>query len=653
MRTLDLSLRLGEELFRLRGQLVTGHWQSLRTPPAPTLAAATRLSTQNGSAPSYRTPEAVAEGPRPAPSETVSPRSPSVTHAELPADAELPLPEQPLKLEEAQGAEAGGQPRTPRAASDERGVPAHPVTRAMHFGGLGIGLATGAAAAAVRRAVTGETDMPLVMSEANVERLASTLCRLRGAALKVGQMLSFNDAAVLPPAMRALMDRVRDGADWMPSWQLKKTLDQAKLPSLHQSAVSAMAGEGRDFRSPSPQELGDDWRQHVVSFEETPVAAASIGQVHRAVLTDGRAVAIKVQYPGVADSIQSDLWSMKQLINYTGVVPPGLYLDKAHALLFLSLCPFASAPLLLTPPSSLPALSFSFLRPSRANGDQVSPELVGSLATASGPQVLKVANEELMQECDYELEAENTKRFKLLLAPYPEFSVPAVVPHLSSARVLTTEWMPGLPLDRAAASPTMTARERDRVGTRLLWLTLTELFSFRFMQTDPNWSNFLYEPRTGQLSLIDFGACRQYDESFAENYLQLMRACAEGDAQREQILHYSRELAFLTGDESKTMLDAHVRAAVLVGTPFAEKRQPYDFASQQIARQIASDVSTMLKHRLTPPREEIYTLHRRLNGCFQLAARVGARIPARSLLLEYDQNHVCGKTQAEQPAVTS
>merc|ERR1712070_722822 len=107
----------------------------------------------------------------------------------------------------------------------------------------------------------------------------------------------------------------------------------------------------------------------------------------------------------------------------------------------------------------------------------------------------------------------------------------------------------------------------------------------------------------------------------------------------EQILHYSRELGFLTGEENNTMLDAHVRAAVLVGTPFSEDRQPYDFASQQIARQIATDVSTMLKHRLTPPREEIYTLHRRLNGCFQLASRVGARISAREILEAVHARH--------------
>ena len=186
----------------------------------------------------------------------------------------------------------------------QRAVPANAVSRAVHFGGLGIGLAAGAAAAAVRRALNGTREGEsglLLATDANVERLAGTLCRLRGAALKVGQMLSFNDADVLPPPMRVAMERVRDGADFMPPRQLEATLRE---------------------------ELGDDWRANLASFEETPVASASIGQVHRAVLDDGRPVAIKVQYPGVADSIVSDLWSMKQLITYTGLVPPGLFLDR-------------------------------------------------------------------------------------------------------------------------------------------------------------------------------------------------------------------------------------------------------------------------------------------------------------------------------------
>lgn len=506
---------------------------------------------------------AAEDAPRPASSVTPVLREETITPVLRPESSEEAVPQgwradaehDPSTSPSGFVAEAA-RPPSASAHAVQGNVPTSPITRAMHFGGLGLGLAAGAAAAAVRRgAGLQEAEGAagsLVMTEANVERLASTLCRLRGAALKVGQMLSFNDSVVLPPALQQVMERVRDGADWMPDAQLQRTL-----------------------RS----ELGDAWREQLASFDDHPVAAASIGQVHRAVLSDGRQVAIKVQYPGVAASIGSDLWSMQQLVSYTGLVPPGMYIDK----------------------------------------------------------VIKVAKQELLQECDYRREAESTRRFKLMLARYPEFAVPAVVPQLSTEHVLTTEWMPGVPIDRAGRA--MVQAERDRVGTRLLWLSLAELFTFRFMQTDPNWSNFLYEPRSGQLSLIDFGACQQYEPEFADNYLRLVRACADGYAERDAIVHLSRELGFLTGAESTLMLEAHVNAAVLVGSPFAAGAQPYDFGQQDIAKRIASDVSTMIKHRLTPPREEIYTLHRRLNGCFQLAARVGARIRARDILLEAYDNH--------------
>lgn len=106
----------------------------------------------------------------------------------------------------------------------------------------------------------------------------------------------------------------------------------------------------------------------------------------------------------------------------------------------------------------------------------------------------------------------------------------------------------------------------------------TRLLCFFLDQTDPNWSNFLYEPRTRQLALIDFGACRSYDAAFADAYLRLVLACAEAD--RDTILHHSRQLGFLTGEEGQTMLDAHANAAVLVGVPFNASQQPFDFSKQ-------------------------------------------------------------------------
>lgn len=92
------------------------------------------------------------------------------------------------------------------------------------------------------------------------------------------------------------LERVRQGADMMPKGQLYAQLER---------------------------ELGADWREKLQSFDEVPIAAASIGQVHRAVLKDGRVVAMKIQYPGVADSIESDLYNLKTLVNFLNVLPPG------------------------------------------------------------------------------------------------------------------------------------------------------------------------------------------------------------------------------------------------------------------------------------------------------------------------------------------
>jgi aarF domain-containing kinase len=135
------------------------------------------------------------------------------------------------------------------------------------------------------------------LSEANTERLAEGLCRMRGAALKVGQMLSIQDESLVPPQLQAVLDRVRDGADVMPRHQLEKALQT---------------------------ELGMNWQDSLSEFDWTPMAAASIGQVHRARLkSNGQEIVMKVQYPGVAESINSDVNNLKRLIRFVNVLPKG------------------------------------------------------------------------------------------------------------------------------------------------------------------------------------------------------------------------------------------------------------------------------------------------------------------------------------------
>ena len=182
----------------------------------------------------------------------------------------------------------------------ERAVPSTQVGRLFGFGSLAMRMAMGEVVDRASSALAGNTG-PRMISDDNADRLAEALCRMRGAALKLGQMLVLQDESSLPPPLMRALDRVKQAADYMPKRQL-----EAQLVS----------------------ELGENWRDNFIEFNVVPIAAASIGQVHKATLLDGTEVAIKIQYPGVSDSIDSDLSNLKRVVQMTNLLPPGLFVDN-------------------------------------------------------------------------------------------------------------------------------------------------------------------------------------------------------------------------------------------------------------------------------------------------------------------------------------
>jgi len=167
---------------------------------------------------------------------------------------------------------------------------------------------------------------------------------------------------------------------------------------------------------------------------------------------------------------------------------------------------------------------------------------------------------------------------------------------------------------------------RNHVAKKILFLCLSELFEFRFMQTDPNWANFMYDPSTRQVVLLDFGASREYSKNFVDKYIKVIEGAAEND--REKVLDYSRELGFLAGYETKVMEDAHVDAVMILGEAFRSDG-PFDFGKQDTTRRIQKLIPVMLAQRICPPPEESYSLHRKMSGAFLLCAKLGAKIECR------------------------
>ncbi|MGD8744916.1 MAG: AarF/UbiB family protein, partial [Gammaproteobacteria bacterium] len=175
-------------------------------------------------------------------------------------------------------------------------VPTTRIGRVLRLGLTAGGLAAGGAAESIRRLAgsRGAGQSSALLTRANASRLARRLSHLRGAAMKLGQLLSLESEQVLPPEFAEALAILRDSADTMPVSQLNRLL-------------------GREY--------GKGWQARFRKFDYEPVAAASIGQVHHVVTSDGRELALKIQYPGVARSIGSDVNNLATLLRMSRILP--------------------------------------------------------------------------------------------------------------------------------------------------------------------------------------------------------------------------------------------------------------------------------------------------------------------------------------------
>ncbi|SCU78014.1 LADA_0A03356g1_1 [Lachancea dasiensis] len=439
--------------------------------------------------------------------------------------------------------------KTEKVVLQSSEVPSSRISRLFHYGSLAAGVGFSAATGGLSQAVQGRSPdlKSLLLSDANIDRITQKFSKMRGAALKIGQMMSFQDERVLPKELYIILSRVQNGAHYMPQRQLERIMSK---------------------------ELGSSWKQKFAKFEPIPIAAASIGQVHEATLPSGEEVVLKVQYPGVKDSIDSDLNNVLMFLTASRLLPKGLFLDKTVA----------------------------------------------------------NARTELKWECDYTREASALQKFGGLLKDDPVLVTPKVFQDLTTENIITMTKMHGTEIMRL---PGDTSQEtKNFISETIMRLCLREIAEFEFMQTDPNWANFLYNKDTQTLELLDFGASRDFPHDFIRAYRRLLTAGTLRD--RVKVAQISEELGYLTGLESRAMVDAHVDSVVALAEPFmGPTDQLFDFSQQTVTDRIRGNINLMLRERLCPPPEETYSLHRKFSGVFLLCARMQAKVPMAKLFHEH------------------
>lgn len=426
-----------------------------------------------------------------------------------------------------------------------RKVPSARLSRLASFGQLAGGIAGGMLAEGARRLAAGERPQlsDMLLTPGNAMRVTEQLSKLRGAAMKLGQMISLDAGDLLPAELTAILARLRDSAHYMPPSQLNQVLIA---------------------------EWGKDWRKRFTRFEATPIAAASIGQVHRATLPDGRVIAIKVQYPGVADSIDADVDNVATLLRLCSLLPAGL---------------------------------------------DIAP-------------LLAEAKLQLREEADYVREAEQMRRYGALLAGNAAFVVPAPIPELSGDRVLAMDFIPGQPIDSLQETDQPT---RDAALGAMLTLVLRELFEFGFMQTDPNFANYRWQPESGKIVLLDFGAARPVPVATIAAYRRLMLAGLADDsaALKAALL----EVGFV----SPVTLERHAPALdAMIAVLMEHLGQPglFDFADRSFVEEVRRSAETIAADRAAwhiPPADTLF-VQRKVSGTALLAVRMAARLPLREMV---------------------
>jgi len=369
--------------------------------------------------------------------------------------------------------------------------------------------------------------------------LVETLSQMKGAAMKAGQLLGLEGNDLLPPEVVEILSRLQSDGDPLPTADIERLLIEA---------------------------WGQERYSQLQNLSPTSLASASIGQVHTATW-NGRKIAIKVQFPGVAQTIDSDVHLLKNVV---------------EKLIFVT---------------------------------RKKTEL-GAL--------FEEIRQTLHQETDYLAEAGFMQQYRENFQQFGGYLIPAPINELCTPTVLAMDYQPGHKLkDWIKHAST---NEKQLLGERMMSLFLHEYLACGLVQTDPNWGNFLVAPG-GELVVLDFGACKTYSKEFRTTYRQILSHSM--NRRKQELLAVSQGFGLIDPREESEAQEAYLHMMDVVIAPFRHVGM-FDFATETYS-QNSKDASLAFAKALkfSPPPRDLIFLHRKLGGVFQTLKRMETRLDLR------------------------
>jgi predicted unusual protein kinase regulating ubiquinone biosynthesis (AarF/ABC1/UbiB family) len=408
------------------------------------------------------------------------------------------------------------------------------VGRTAKIGGLAAGQAIRQAGTRAANVTRGKERRDAALERRQIEaaeQIVAALGTMKGAAMKLGQVMSFLDVGLVPEEYRDEFQR--------------------KLAALRDAAPTVTF---KEMRTVIEQELDGPVGEVFESFDEEPIAAASIGQVYRARLHDGREVAVKVQYPGVAAAVRADMQNLGLILRLAKRIAPGM-----------------------------------------------DPQALG-----------REISERIQEELDYELEAQNQRALARIFRNHPFIVVPPVVTSLSRERVMVSEYVEGTGFEDLKTLP---QEDRDRIGEILFRFYFGCLYRHHQFSGDPHPGNSMLLA-DGRMAFFDFGLFKRMPPGAVELEIAVARAVIEGDT--KTIMRLGTEVGFFPEPEkfNPERVLAHFRAATSWYTVDEEIQLTPDYATQVLIDMSdpRSEYFGQLRHESAPPdhifgrRMEVLTL---------------------------------------------